>query len=326
MSAQHYVCCCDVEPGATCDDSCFASSYVVRELQGSYSIEKSWTLSEPCICAGGDDPGIVTQYAYTVTYLQNAAIVWSRNTIPSPGVGCCYYGTGEMTVTISGTITKWEYDCVTASFVCFDEQPLDRTRTEVPFCLTAVCTTIAEEGCLYDPGSEVNWLVSLEICDFPVKGSYESCGDTSPIGIVCGGAVIQWRTKLKPFPSLFGYERGLLAPIARNAYCFPNELQDVAEPTNCASVVAENQNAYGPFALYAVDEFSFGQDEPSECSLPASAAFAGAADAFAWTGLVSNDCAGETWSDPPCWGIECNATSGCLEARQSAGHAFPEVV
>jgi len=325
MSAHHYVCCCGgVE--ATCENSCFASSYVVRQLAGTYTVEKAWTLTEPCICAGGDDPGVQTQYAYTVTYSQNAAIVWTRYTNASPSVGCCYYGTGEMTVTISGTITKWEYDCVTESFVCFDEQPLDRTRINVPFCLTAVCDIIGQAGCAYDPGSEVNWLVSLEICDFPVKGSYESCGDSSPIGIVCGGAVIQWRTKLKSFPSLFGYEIGLLPPLVNDALCFGNELQDVAEPTNCLSRVAENQTNNGPFALYAVSEFSFGQDEPDECSLPAASAFAGAAHAFVWTASVANDCAGQTWSDPPCWGIECNATSGCLEARQTATHAFPEVV
>lgn len=324
MSHYAYACCCGGSE-TSCEDSCFATSYSVSDIGGSYTVEKAWTLTEACICAGGDDPGIVLQYQYTVTYSQNAAITWTRNTNPSPGVGCCYYGTGEMTCTIAGTLTKWEYDCITESFVCFDEQPLSRTRTEVPFCLTAVCDTIAEEACGYNPGSEVGWLVSLEICDFPVKGSYESCGDASPIGIVCGGAVIQWRTKLKSLGSIFGYERGLLAPIARAAFCNLNEYQDVNDPTNCMSVVAANQNTNGPFALYAVDEFSFGQDEPAECSLSSQTAFAGAAEAFAWTATVANDCAGDTWSDPPCWNIECNATSGCLEARQSSGHAFPHV-
>ena len=307
-----------------CTDSCFLSSYLATNINGSYTVEKSFTLTEPCICAGGDDPGIILQYQYTVEFVQNAGVTWTRYTNPSPQVGCCYYAQGEMTCTITGTLTKWEYDCITNEFVCLDEQPLDRTRTEVPFCLIATCETELPEACSYNPGAGVSWLVSLEICDFPVKSSYESCGDASPIGIVCGGAVIQWRTALKSLGSIFGYERGLLPAIARPSFC-TLEVQDVNDPTNCLSIVAENQNQNGPFALYAVDEFSFGQDDPAECSLGVGTAFAGAADAFSWTATVANDCAGDTWSDPPCWRIECNATSGCIEARQSLGAAFPNV-
>ena len=320
----HRVCCCDEQPVLDCTDSCFLSSYLATNINGSYTVEKSFTLTEPCICAGGDDPGIILQYQYTVEFVQNAGVTWTRYTNPSPQVGCCYYAQGEMTCTVTGTLTKWEYDCITNEFVCLDEQPLVRTRTEVPFCLTATCETELPEACAYDPGAGVSWLVSLEICDFPVKGSYESCGDASPIGIVCGGAVIQWRTALKSLGSIFGYERGLLPAIARPSFC-TLEVQDVNDPTNCLTIVAANQNQNGPFALYAVDEFSFGQDEPAECSLGLGTAFAGATDAFSWTATIANDCAGDTWSDPPCWGIECNATSGCIEARQSIGVAYPNV-
>jgi len=324
LTVPYLGCCCE-DPVEGCGNTCFASSYLVAGLSGSYALTRSMPQTDDCLCRGGDDPGVWADTELNVDWTQSGTLTFTRYNLSGGGGsgGCCYYGEGTVTVTVQAVSRQYLYDCQTESFVCQTEETFGRT-VDVPCCLTAVCASGTHDECVKSFNG-THWLVSLSICDFAVAGSVESMTDNrpntpscilTPRGVVCGGAVVQWRAPLKAFPSIFRSEVGQRSLFPAGALCDGNTYQDSDAPTNCMEVVKGNQNSNGPFALYGVPEFSIGQDEPQPCTL-GYALGGGAASAF------GTGCGGVTWSDPPCWGLECN--SECLDATQAGGASWPTI-
>lgn len=325
MTVPYLGCCCD-EPVDGCGNTCFASSYAVAGLSGQYFLSRTYTQTEACICAGGDDPGVYWDLELDVEWTQLGTLTFTRYNLSGGGGGggCCYYGEGTVTVTVQAVLRQYLYDCQSQSYVCQSEEEFGRS-VDVPCCLTAVCDSGTHDECNRSFNG-THWLVSLSICDFAVAGSVEIMSDNrpnrprcilTPQGFVCGGAVVQWRAPLKAFPSIFRNEVGQRSLFPDDALCEANVVQEVDAPTNCMDIVAANQAANGPFALYVVDEFSIGQDEPDPCTLALASTPYGAANLF------GVGCDGATWSDPPCWGLECNFT--CEDVTQSGGASWPTI-
>lgn len=325
MTVPYLGCCCE-DPVEGCGNTCFASSYLVAGLSGSYALTRTYTQTDECICAGGDDPGVYWDLELDVDWTQSGTLTFTRYNLSGGGGGggCCYYGEGTVSVTVQAVLRQYIYNCQTQSYVCQTEETFGRT-VDVPCCLTAVCESGQHDECVKSFNG-THWLVSLSICDFAVAGSVEFMTDNrpntpscilTPYGVVCGGAVVQWRAPLKAFPSIFRSEVGQRGLLPATAVCDDNVYQADDAPTNCMEVVETNQASNGPFALYVVPEFSIGQDEPQPCTLSVASTPYGAA------GVFGAGCGGVTWSDPPCWGLECNLA--CEDVTQAGGASWPTI-
>lgn len=323
MSTHHLGCCCPTDvPPLSCDDSCFATSYSLSGIQGTYYYEKTRPdiTDDACACPPGISREVYSEYFVTVTFSQNGT-----DTLTRSGAGqCCYEARGDLTVTASVRIVQYSWCCSTSSYTVND-QSFTRTEEAVPYCFTMQCVTNSSTTCARTIAGPDRWHISLSICDFPLAESvdfiYENDdpADCPPsalqaYGLIVGGAVFRAFGKLKAPDRIQFNEWAERHDFDAANRCLsgtiPSPAATACDPNNdsveCMPGVVYHAGNYGNFAIFARQEFS-PQDPPAYCSLactgaPPIASADAVYGAFTGSGATLVPCINvETnWSDVVC--------------------------
>jgi hypothetical protein len=271
-------------------------------LDGVYSFER---YGNSCpVGQGGCDlyTGENAEYRFSVTYTLASPVVLTR-------YGSCLQGDGylQMSGTVEFTETGERLDCAGGGggmITCTNSGSFNFSTT-ARFCLTVSCSTGIETGCgnTFPPGSLIHQLL---ICDFPVvnrhsflEGDCETCDCVlgPETGYLSIGAAICWASPFKDLDQLVLTDFKLLSPTWRLARCnqpggFVGPIPIPSEPEmSCMPYVADNTAIHGPFSLYPIYDFDWGnEDEPVTCSL-------GGVAFTSWTHQAPD------W-DNPCWSVD----------------------
>lgn len=292
MSNYAYACCCDANPpGGTCDATCFASSYVITQLSGSFHYESTGGISKECLCPIGIGEEVGMEYFVDASFTLPQSTTLTRR--GSSG-NCCYEARGELQVTCDLRMVERNYCCVDETYVTQDTA-YSRTVT-VPFCLTFRCLANNLQPCARTISGAAKWVVQLQICDFWMVTSHDFLAEdatpgcqpnaTLARGIVCGGATLNHLAKLEAPDRIVFTETGDYLSALTAISCNPSGSYqpgcdgDPSDDT-CMPKVMSNTFFNGPFPMFTVPEFSE-QDAPADCSLACFAAgmFASVYDAF----------------------------------------------
>lgn len=284
MSTQHLGCCCPPDnPGGSCDASCFASSYILSGVSGTYHYERTipTALEETCACPIGISRSILTEWFVDVSFSQNAT-----ETLTRLGSGqCCYGARGELTVSANVRIVQYSWCCQSQEYE-INDQSFQTTEIEVPFCFTMQCLTNATATCGRTIAGPDRWTISLSICDFPLVGTANfiqpdpnplncpSVGTTAH-GLHIGGAVFTKLAKLKAPDILLFNETADTTAGNPALNCTGAQIPDPV-PTSCADTDPDDAQCmpgavwssfnHGNFAVWLIDEYDPDQDKPEPCS------------------------------------------------------------
>lgn len=200
----HRWCCCGANPENPCAESCdFASSYMLGGFTGNHSFNREWR-ADPCEeCSNYDGPNLARSIGFTAAFSQVSAIAITRYSYTVGGsTSCCYRGGGVMNVSWTLSIADRYYRCPGFNGICLYTEDKSNT-TQTDFCIEAHCRENPLTG-------QVGWLWTLSICSFALDqvqtvdvtnlpANY-NCGDEPPLGnpygVVAGGAVFSWWTRL----------------------------------------------------------------------------------------------------------------------------------
>jgi hypothetical protein len=285
--------CCPDCGEATCDDMCDESwndSYALSNLSGSYTYSKVQAVSVQCLCKGQGVQSFVRNWSVTVNWVQELPIVITRQ-VQVEGV-CCYYGEGEVTVSASVVIEEFLVCCDTGNTVD-NTTEISRSLVSVPICVSLTCGDGVDECQPLTPGAKMTLNVCM--CDFPLQGSVEltrpvvdgdQCSDElepePEIGLVMGGICWYYEARLVRPDLMVGGDRSLGGVCSTSlAACdvYGSTLGDY-DPDGCMPCVRADAVANGPFAIYAVEPFTLGVDDPGTCSCPGGIALIGVTKAL----------------------------------------------
>lgn len=320
MSTHHLGCCClpDV-PGGSCEDSCFASSYSLSGITGTYHYERTipTALDPACACPIGVSRSLLTEYFVDITFSQNATETLTR----AGSTVCCYEARGDLTVSANVRIVQYSWCCQTGEYEVND-QSFQTTEIAVPFCFTMQCETGDASTCGRTIDGPDRWRISLSICDFPLATSADfiyidgvpaNCPSvaTTAHGLQIGGAVFSALAKLKAPDILLFNQRAERHDFDAANRCGSGQIPDPV-PTSCADTDPDSIQCmpgavyhafnHGNFAVWLVDEYSE-QDKPDPCSLDClGSPYVSAALAFVGSGATLVPCINveANWSDLVC--------------------------
>lgn len=285
MSALWQQCCkeCGENECSVMCASPWKSSYVLMNLSGDYSYSKTHTITPSCLCTGQGVQSFRRNWTVTVNWTQEVGIVITRQTL-FDGT-CCYFGTGEVTVDVTVEVEDILLCCDAPNTVTTATQTFERLNIGVPVCVSLKCEDNVE-GCLnIGPGRKFSLNVCM--CDFPLMESVTLNAEVPPLGGVCtnalqpepecgwvmGGFCWYYEALLEDPQTLLGTERTYGSVCSAQTPCDiveGTEPQLGGLPLSCMPCVREAQATlgHGPFAIYCVDPFTLGVDDPGTCSCP----------------------------------------------------------
>ena len=259
MSGLHRICCCGDPP--TCDTctGCFASSYVVSNLSGFISWEKS-DLGPICAqCSGYDGGSNNTGYSVTLNITQGA---WSALTRVGT-TGCCYYAAGTFNVSYTVTITRVARCCLQEPEVTLETVHNYSGTTSTAGCL------FVYPVCDFATG-QCKFVHQLHVCSFPIQNvetmieiSDGDCQSGLEIGeeplaryglVVTGGCYV-WGSPHKPLNLILSTEM-----VPGGWTCFSEAACGTCNWTEGNSTLNN-----GPFSLWFTEEWTI---EPDVCVAP----------------------------------------------------------
>lgn len=261
------------------------SSYALTGLSGDYSYSKTHTITPECLCNGQGIQSFRRNWNVSVTWTQELAVVITRQT--KPDGTCCYYGTGSMTVDVTVEVEDILICCDPPYTQTIATQEFERLQIPVPFCVSLVCEDNVEPCANIGAGRKFSLNVCM--CDFPFQESVTLNAEV-PTGGGGGPGSFTCTNALQPEPECgwvmggfcWYYEALLIEPRSLSAsqrtyggVCSVQTPCDIVAGTSvggdqnsCMPCIWQNQVdlAHGPFAIYCVDPFTLGVDDPGTCS------------------------------------------------------------
>ncbi len=322
--------CCQSCGEAECADTCqrsFKSSYVVTGINGQYNYSLNWPNAEACSCDRIQSQQFHRrEYSVQATWAQVGNLVITRSG-PSPSGSCCWYGTGQATVTVTLQTIDYRYCCITGVETIVNTQNASRSLT-VPMCGSLVCeTTTPDQPCT--PLADRRMQFNICICGFALDGNHELCSASGAdfgcenlvsdeVGLYVHGICYEHAFPLKSPSTLLSTEKKLNGVCFQHAACasYP-PLPPNPNTGGCMYQEWNSSTVNGPFAISIVEPFTIGIDEPQPCSRPHSANIVEFSAAHALTacgGTPSLHCT-------PCWGASFE--TDCCEAIVSGGPTAP---
>lgn len=285
MSALWQQCCKECgenECSVMCSEP-WKSSYVLMNLSGDYSYSKTHTITPSCLCTGQGVQSFRRNWNVQVTWTQTLPVVITRTTRPDGS--CCYYGTGEVTVDVTVEVEELLLCCDSPYTVTTATQTFERLDIGVPICVSLVCEDNVTP--CTNIGSGRKFSLNVCMCDFPLQESVTLNAAVPAVGDQCtnqlqaepecgwvmGGFCWYYEAQLVEPRTLTAGQRTHGSVCSSQLPCSTvpgTETAAGGDDQGCMPCVREAQAAFshGPFAIYCVEPFTLGVDDPGTCSCP----------------------------------------------------------